>query len=778
MVTNNKTSVLVDNLLPSFLDEEGPKFQAFVRAYYEWLESTNQVTDRSKNLLNYQDIDRTADDFLNYFKNEVLSSFPETILADKKLLYRRIKDLYRAKGSEQAFKLLFRVLYDEEIDFYYPGNDILRASDGVWVQENSIRISSPFTGSPANLAGEKITGLLTGATALVDRVTSTTEQGVPVFELFLSQIKGTFEDSETVQNEANTISGVIIASVGPLKDVVVTFGGDGHQLGDGVTITSSVGTSANGTVIRTIDNSLNVGITDGGSGYIAGVVLDISGGGGSGAAFTVTSINNTEEVLVYDDTISDLQNTLINANTFITSNTGSLSANLAIANASSVLSAALGTSNITVGAIASLGFSSRGSNYTSLPTVSAEYEPVSSQELDDGSGGIKGFNAVFAPQRVAGSLDLIRINQPGSGYNRANQVTLTNASRANTRPGFGAPLVTGVISYPGGYQDTRGHLSWNNKLQDNYFYQEFSYVLKSSKALGVYKEIVENSIHPAGQKLFGETDITANISVTFSADPYVNLTIENLQSITSTLAFGVPNVVQVISPTSISSTTALGVHELIFNIDPPSITATTAISTDLDYEFNLGGGALIGIDSTLSIGTISVEPLIDPSSITSTLSIGTLDSTGYSFTIPSIDSTTVVSTDGLLALEGELQSIVSTTVVSDTNEVYLIGAGTMSNQLVNDVTDLQNKFISDYENITIDTFPSNRVFDGIGTSFDTDFSAGTVVKILDVNDTGVELTATVDSISDANTFVTTANVAFANGDLAIVTGATYIYTSS
>jgi len=42
----------------------------------------------------------------------------------------------------------------------------------------------------------------------------------------------------------------------------------------------------------------------------------------------------------------------------------------------------------------------------------------------------------------------------------------------------------------------------------------------------------------------------------------------------------------------------------------------------------------------------------------------------------------------------------------------------------------------------------------------------------------VELTTTVDSISDANTFVTTANVAFANGDLAIVTGATYVYTSS
>jgi hypothetical protein len=507
MATDKKTSVLIDNLLPSFIEDEGPRFQAFIKAYYEWLETTNQVTDRSKNLLTYQDVDRTADEFLDYFKREVLSSFPDSIRANKSLVYQKIKDLYRSKGSEQAFRLLFRILYDEEIEFYYPGNDILRASDGVWVQENSIRISSPFTGDPSTLAGEKITGVLTGAFATVDRVTSTTEQGVPVYELFLSDINGTFEDSETVKNNDNTINGVIIASVGPLKGVVISFGGDGHQLGDGVNITSSIGTSANGTVIRTTDNSLNVGITDGGSGYITGLDLDISGGGGSGAIFTITGISNTEQVLVYDDTISDLQNTLINANTFITSNTGSLSANLASSNASSVLSAALGTSNITVGAISSLGFSSRGSNYTSLPDVSVRYAPVADQNLPDGSGGIKGFNAVFDPQRVAGSLAEISINNPGSGYNRANRVTLTNISRANTRPAFGAPLVTGVIAYPGGYQDTRGFLSWNNKLQDNYFYQEFSYVLKSTKALGVYKQLVTDTIHPAGQKLFGEADI-------------------------------------------------------------------------------------------------------------------------------------------------------------------------------------------------------------------------------------------------------------------------------
>jgi len=65
MATDNKSSILVDELLPEFLDTEGPKFKAFMRAYYEWLETTNQITDRSKNLLKYGDIDTTDDEFIN-----------------------------------------------------------------------------------------------------------------------------------------------------------------------------------------------------------------------------------------------------------------------------------------------------------------------------------------------------------------------------------------------------------------------------------------------------------------------------------------------------------------------------------------------------------------------------------------------------------------------------------------------------------------------------------------------------------------------------------------
>jgi len=45
MATDNKISTLVESQLPAFLLDEGPNLVAFMKAYYEWLETTGQQTD-------------------------------------------------------------------------------------------------------------------------------------------------------------------------------------------------------------------------------------------------------------------------------------------------------------------------------------------------------------------------------------------------------------------------------------------------------------------------------------------------------------------------------------------------------------------------------------------------------------------------------------------------------------------------------------------------------------------------------------------------------------
>ena len=75
--SGQKTSLLVSSQLPEFIRDEPSyaNFVTFLQAYYEWLEQNNNVTDRTKNLLNYKDVDTTTEEFIDYFTLQLLINF-------------------------------------------------------------------------------------------------------------------------------------------------------------------------------------------------------------------------------------------------------------------------------------------------------------------------------------------------------------------------------------------------------------------------------------------------------------------------------------------------------------------------------------------------------------------------------------------------------------------------------------------------------------------------------------------------------------------------------
>ena len=162
MAIDNKLSVQIEQQFPDVFKEDGQNLIAFVKAYYEWMESTGQVLDINRNLKNYRDIDLTLDAYLKFFQDEIMSQIPETTSVDKRLLAKRIKDLYTAKGSQLSYELMFRILYNEDITFYYPGEDILRASDGRWIKNFILNVIIQ-SGAPEDFISQLITGpIVTG----------------------------------------------------------------------------------------------------------------------------------------------------------------------------------------------------------------------------------------------------------------------------------------------------------------------------------------------------------------------------------------------------------------------------------------------------------------------------------------------------------------------------------------------------------------------------------------------------------------------------------------
>lgn len=135
-----KTSLLIPSQLPSFVREnpDYDKFVTFLQAYYEWMEVNGNVTERSKNILNYKDIDRTTEEFLQYFTDEFLQYFPQEVLIDKRTAVKYARQLYYTKGTPASYQFLFRVLYDSDFDIFYTKDAVLKASDGSWYVARSL----------------------------------------------------------------------------------------------------------------------------------------------------------------------------------------------------------------------------------------------------------------------------------------------------------------------------------------------------------------------------------------------------------------------------------------------------------------------------------------------------------------------------------------------------------------------------------------------------------------------------------------------------------------
>lgn len=444
MTTNNKISNLVSTQLPDFVRADHQNFVAFLEAYYEYLEQSNttiqfgKTVERAKNMLNYLDIDTTIDGFAQKFYNEFLSLIPKDVAVDKTFILKNVKDFYRARGTEKSFRFLFRTLFNEEPEFYYPKNDILIASSGKWFIERSLRITGMTGGdsltSLQQFINTKISGSTSGASAIVERVLVSYEGGEQVFELYISDILGTFANGEgitTTDVNGNVLTATILS--GRLNTITVTNQGSGYAVGDPLVFTGGgTGSGAAATVSQVSSGNVStVLVNDGGAGFAINDLIIFTGGGGSGANAKVGTVlsDNTVHPSIYS-----LNNTLVSL--YSSTVVGAYS-NGAGGNANTSLINTLTFFTITgLGPITSTTVTNSGNNYISIPSADAV-----------GNTMLKNL----------GIIGKLRIVSGGSGYANGDLLTFTNppggygvGANANvTVNGTGAIVKTTFTTIPG-----------------------------------------------------------------------------------------------------------------------------------------------------------------------------------------------------------------------------------------------------------------------------------------------------------------------------------------
>lgn len=88
-----------------------------------------------------------------------------------------------------------------------------------------------------------------------------------------------------------------------------------------------------------------------------------------------------------------------------------------------------------------------------------------------------------------------------------------------------------VFEYPGYYSTNVGFPSDASYLQDGEYYQQFSYVIKSTEQYERYSDAVTNLVHPAGLRLFGEYFIERELNILVDVVNRLSLLDFNVQDI-------------------------------------------------------------------------------------------------------------------------------------------------------------------------------------------------------------------------------------------------------
>ena len=652
-----KPSLGVETLLSGDLAVESEKFLSFIKAYYEWMQTTkieitsivgtfvkdetiisasgasavikevavgelivqvdtrkpfnllesitgqtslatanisvvkDNVIRKTGKILEYRNLETSIDQYVDYLRDELYPSIPVTYFGDKRLVAQHFKEFFESKSNEQSYRFLFKLLYNENVEFYYPGTDILRISDGNFEKTQIIRTIavSADTRDIFLFLNKTIRGETSGVLANVVDIKKFFIGAIEIAEMTLKLVSGTFtagEDIVDIEDEdlSTTIFGIVSA-------VTVVDGGSGYEEGDIITITGD-GADAQAAVSSIKESPISaLTVNTVGHGYQLNTeaIINNSGTGGTGFLFEVSELANTytvtsgantytvgeisklsiinrgegyfkkPTVTLQDTTISSLG--LLSNNLITISNAGS---NYGVGN-TLIFTGGAGTG--AAGQIASVtetitfdllfedGFQMKadGSYYDIIKNEDWLLKgPIKRIELTNFGTGYTSANlpSITISTTTGSSANLIATNIQGKSANvsidTSNNITGIGSIRAVQITNFGinysvanvsasavgdgnanlVSVITGLGIKEGVFLDDDGKVSFKI-IQDSYYYQDYSYVIKSGLAFQTYSDTLKAIIHPAGLQSFGEILLFAELDLTMLMSSTIT-TIENI----------------------------------------------------------------------------------------------------------------------------------------------------------------------------------------------------------------------------------------------------------
>ena len=192
------------------------------------------------------------------------------------------------------------------------------------------------------------------------------------------------------------------------------------------------------------------------------------------------------------------------------------------------------TESVTVGVPRSVSIINNGGSFHLDKTVASTFSSKSVLVLSSFNGDFRKGETVV--QRIGGTeVARAKVSEWRFGSNLLKVENILGTFRENVSvqsivsPVSGivksifvstfAEEVTGFYDNLGFYKSDRGRIgNSNQKIVDSFFYQDYSYVVKSKTPVDQWRELIKSTTHPAGFKLFGQVDVEATASTEMPAE--------------------------------------------------------------------------------------------------------------------------------------------------------------------------------------------------------------------------------------------------------------------
>jgi hypothetical protein len=446
----NALSPIVSKNIPEYLRGESPLFKAFVELYYKYADQKSAAGYQILNSDIESDIDTTSSETIDKFYETYGTDLPREVAIDRRNLIKILNKIYEAKGTEKSIKLLFKTIFNDEVTISYPGEQRLKASDGIWVREKYITLRTIVGALPSGQFQLSMLNDLGNFTFEAIRFNLIPGGYVRIF--FQSYFNIQFDPNQRIFNFSDSGSIVYAGDIVPSPSYLdIVSPGRGWQKGQTFSISGSyTNTLVRVTEIGPLGEMLATEIIDYGYNHSVNQIVTVS-------PYPIKPATGD----IYVETVMTSVSPPIYTHTLVV--------------------------NEPVKQIAEhiTGYTDAASDYFSQDYVDTTYV------------ALRILNSAFSQDYNPVPVD--------------TDLTITEWELSRATLVF---RQENIVTTRGYFENDNSQLSNQFiKLQDNYFYQSYSYLIKTSRDVTEYDNLLK-IVHPAGLKQFGNLSKTSDLDIT------------------------------------------------------------------------------------------------------------------------------------------------------------------------------------------------------------------------------------------------------------------------